>query len=84
MKTLEELEKRVAAIEARNKRVEKQKQWERSWSRRIAISVLTYIVVCSFLLVIDNDHPFLNALVPAGAFLLSTLALKGIRNFHIR
>lgn len=84
MKTLEELEKRIAAIEARNRRVEKEKSWERSWTRRITITVLTYIVVCTFLLVIKNDHPFLNALIPAGAFLLSTLALKGIRNIHIR
>lgn len=81
---MKSLEERVAAIEARNRRVTKEKAWERSWTRRIALAVLTYIVVCTFLFVIKNDHPFLNALIPAGAFLLSTLALKGIRNFHIR
>jgi hypothetical protein len=81
MKTLEE---RVAAIEARNRRVTKEKQWERSWTRRIAIAVCTYIVICTFLIVIDDSRPFLTAFIPVTAFLLSTLALKGLRKIHIR
>jgi len=77
---MKDLEARVAAIEERNKRVELDKKWETSWTRRISIASLTYIVVTSYLFVIHNDKPFINAIVPAAGFLLSTLALKAIRD----
>ncbi len=73
------LEKRIASLEARNKKVEHDKKWETSWTRRIAISLLTYAVVLAYLIMIDNSDPFINALVPSVGFLLSTLALKTIR-----
>lgn len=38
---MNDLEKRVEAIEERNKRVETDKAWETSWTRRICIMVLT-------------------------------------------
>lgn len=77
---MKNLEQRVEAIEERNKKVESDKAWETSWTRRISILVLTYFVVVGYLTVIDNDQPFVNALVPAVGFLLSTLVLKQIRN----
>lgn len=73
------LEKRVAAIEARNKKVELDKRWETSLARRSAIALLTYSTVVIFLKIIGNDQPFINALVPMGGFLLSTLALRRVR-----
>ncbi len=76
MRTLEE---RVAAIETRNKRVELDKKWETSFIRRVSIAVLTYGVVVSYLFVIDNDSPFVNGLVPAAGYVLSTLAIKAVR-----
>lgn len=78
---MRDLEKRIKAIEDRNERVELDKEWETSWARRISITVFTYIVVAIYLLVIGNDRPFINALVPAVGYLLSTLALKSVRNF---
>lgn len=77
---MKDLEKRVAAIEKRNQRVEQDKDWETSWTRRISITLLTYAVVTIYLALIDNDKPFVNALVPAAGFFLSTLVLKSIRN----
>lgn len=77
---MKDLESRVAAIEKRNKKVEEDKAWETSWTRRLTITVLTYSVVASYLFVIDNDQPFVNALVPAAGYFLSTLVLKQIRN----
>lgn len=74
------LEKRVAAIEARNKRVELDKAWETSWTRRVSIAVLTYGVVVGFLIIIENDTPFVNAVVPVVGFLLSTLAMRVVRS----
>ena len=41
----EELEKEIIKIKERNKRVELDKKWETSWTRKICICILTYIVV---------------------------------------
>jgi hypothetical protein len=74
-----DIEKRLEAIEERNARVEQDKTWETSWTRRTAIAILTYIVVVIYLNIIHNDKPFINAAVPAIGFFLSTLVLKQVR-----
>lgn len=74
------LEIRIAAIEKRNEKVELDKAWETSWTRRLSIAALTYIVVAVYLVVIHKDQPLVNALVPALGFLISTLLLKRIRD----
>ena len=74
---------KINAIEARNKRVELDKAWETSWTRRLTIAILTYIVVVAYLFVIDNDRPFINGLVPVFGFLLSTLVLPQIKTIWL-
>ncbi len=69
------LEKRVAAIEARNARVENDKAWETSWTRRALLVAFTYLAVGFYLQAIRVPEPWLNAIIPAVAFLLSTLTL---------
>ena len=76
---MNDLEKRIAAIELRNTRVETDKAWETSWVRRATVAVLTYAVVVTYLNIIGNDNPFINGLVPVAGFLLSTLALGFVR-----
>ena len=77
---MNELEKRIARIEERNKKVEKDKAWETSWVRRICIMILTYIIVVIYSFIIKKiDNVFLSSLVPVIGFLLSTLSLKMIR-----
>lgn len=72
----EEIEK----IKERNKRVETDKAWETSWTRRICICILTYIVVIAYSYVINKiSNIFLSSLVPVIGFTLSTVSLKGIR-----
>lgn len=78
--TTTNLEKRVKAIEDRNNRVALDKKWETSWTRKVSIAALTYIVVLVYLFVIGNDNPWINAIVPPTGYLLSTLAMRGIRN----
>ncbi len=78
--TANNLEKRIKAIEERNSRVAIDKAWETSWTRKIAIAVLTYVVVLVYLFAIGNDNPWVNAIVPPTGYLLSTLAMKGIRS----
>ena len=77
-----ELEKRVKDIEDRNKRVELDKSWETSWTRRICIMFLTYIIVVIYqLLIREYDNILLTSLVPVIGFTLSTLSLKLVRKF---
>lgn len=76
------LETEIEQIKERNKRVELDKKWETSWTRKICIMILTYIVVIIYSYIIENtDNIFLSSLVPVIGFALSTLSLKGIRYF---
>jgi len=79
-----DIEKRLVAIEARNKRVEDDKAWETSWTRRIAIAFLTYLVVVAYLHFVIHINPWLNALVPVLGFLLSTLAIQKAKQLWLR
>lgn len=74
------LEERVKKIEERNKKVELDKSWETSWTRKICIMILTYLVVIIYsYLIREYDNIFLSSLVPVIGFTLSTLSLKVIR-----
>lgn len=75
------LQERLTAIEKRNAKVEADKTWETSWTRRLAITGLTYMIVASYLLVTSNSKPWINAGIPAVGYMLSTLALGGVRSF---
>ena len=75
-----DLEKEIIQIKERNKRVELDKAWETSWTRKICIMILTYVVVIIYSYVIRNiDNIFLSSLVPVIGFTLSTLSLKLVR-----
>ena len=75
-----DLEKEIKKIQERNKRVELDKAWETSWTRKIFIMILTYIVVIIYSYVIRKyDNIFLSSLVPVIGFTLSTLSLKLVR-----
>ena len=77
----EELEQEIENIKQRNKRVETDKAWETSWTRRICIMILTYIVVVVYSYIISKvSNIWLSSLVPVIGFTLSTLSIKIIRN----
>lgn len=80
MGDLKRLEQRIAAIEARNAQVEKNKAWETSKTRRFSITILTYIIIAIFFALTGSSAPLLSALVPCLGFILSTLAVKSIRS----
>ncbi len=74
------IEKEIINIKKRNKQKELDKEWETSFTRRIFIMLLTYIVVVIYSYLIRNHNfIFLSSLVPVIGFLLSTLSLKFIR-----
>lgn len=72
----EALIKEVEKLKARNQRVEADKAWETSWTRWGLIVALTYGVVVLFFLAAELPNPFVNAIVPAIGFTLSTLSLS--------
>lgn len=77
---MKDIEERIKIIEERNKRVELDKKWETSWTRKICIMFLTYIVVIIYsFLVRNNDNILLSSLVPVIGFTLSTFSLKLVR-----
>ena len=75
MEKLEVLEKRIQHIEARNTTVEMDKSWETSITRRLLIIVFTYLAIALYLKFVVGIDPWINAIVPAVGFLLSTLTL---------
>ena len=84
MPSLEESQCEIENIQKRNKRVEIDKAWETSWTRKGVISIFTYIVIVSFFYVAGLPKPFINAIVPAIAFVLSTLTMPVIKSLWIR
>ena len=78
------LEEEIRKIKARNKRVEADKAWETSLSRKIVIFILTYLVIAIFFVSAKLPDPFINSIVPALAFALSTLTLPILKNFWLK
>jgi len=69
------LEERIEKIEQRNRKVETDKAWETSLTRRGLLILFTYIAIGTYLQFIQIPNAWLNAIVPAVTFLLSTLTL---------
>jgi hypothetical protein len=75
MTSIEKLEKEVEKIKDRNFRVEKDKAWETSLTRRIFIAISTYILISILLIVTHANKPLVSAIIPAAAYLISTFTL---------
>jgi hypothetical protein len=73
MSTIQDLELRIKKIEERNRRVETDKAWETSKTRRLLLIICTYLAIALYLKFILKIEPWLNAIVPTLGFLLSTL-----------
>lgn len=84
MNSIEELKSEIDKINARNKRVEADKAWETSWSRKLLILVLTYMVIVIFFFVSNLGNPFVNAIVPTIGFFLSTLTVPFFKNWWLK
>ncbi len=75
-----DIEAEINQIKQRNAKVEMDKQWENSWTRRLFITAATYAVAVLWLRLI-HEHLFaLKALVPAAGYLLSTFSLPALKN----
>ena len=78
------MEPDLQSIQERNKRVELDKAWERSKTRRGIIALFTYVIVVIFLTLIGNSAPFVNALVPVCGYVLSTLSLPVVKHLWMK
>lgn len=76
---MNETEQRLAVIEDRNRRVEGDKAWETSVTRRAMICVLTYVIVLVYNWAIGGTRPYLTAFVPVGGYLLSTFTIPVVK-----
>ncbi|MBU0964617.1 hypothetical protein KKC06_06275 [Patescibacteria group bacterium] len=84
MPTPEDLQNQINEIKKRNQRVEADKAWETSWMRRIIIFTLTYLVIVVFFYIAKLPKPWLNSIVPALAFMLSTLTLSLLKKAWLK
>lgn len=84
MNKFQQLETRVQSIENRNKKVELDKAWEISYTRRFFVVVFTYLSIAFYLKYIIKIEPWLNAIVPTLGFLLSTLTLPFLKKIWDR
>jgi hypothetical protein len=77
---MDKLEERVAKIEARNKKVETDKSWETSITRKVLIAIFTYLAIALYFQFVVKIDPWINAIVPTVGFLLSTLTMPLFKN----
>jgi hypothetical protein len=84
MPTIKELEERIRKIEERNSRVESDKAWETSYTRRGLLVLFTYLAIGFYLQAIAISYPWLNAIVPAFAFMLSTLTIPFFKRLWLK
>jgi hypothetical protein len=77
------MEIELQQIQERNKQVDLDKAWETSKTRRGIVAAITYVVAVAFMSRIGISEPFINALVPTGGYILSTLSLPIFKQWWI-
>ena len=81
---MKNLETQLKIIEERNKRVEIDKTWETSFTRRGLLMLFTYLAIGFYLRAVNIEKPWTNAIVPAVAFMLSTLTMPFFRKLWVK
>jgi hypothetical protein len=77
------VDERLQAIEDRNARVEIDKAWEVSVVRRGFIALVTYACATIVLWSLSSAKPLLDALIPTGGYILSTLSLPPLKRWWV-
>lgn len=78
------IEQRIDLIEERNRKVETDKAWETSKTRKVLLVLFTYVVVSLFMKAVGVSRPWINALIPSAGFMISTLALPWCKRLWIK
>ena len=75
----DEIRVEIERIKERNERVEADKAWETSWTRKIVIAAFTYLLAAIILASIGAPAPLINAFIPTLGFVLSTMTFDFIK-----
>jgi hypothetical protein len=78
------IQKEINQIKDRNKKVEADKAWETSKTRKVIIAILTYLVIVIFFYFAGLPNPLVNSIVPALAFVLSTASLPFFKKIWMK
>lgn len=84
IKVIMNIEQEIVALKERNTKVEADKGWETSWTRKLSLALLTYVVAVAWLFVIGEHLVLLKAIVPVAGFVLSTLTLPPLKKWWLR
>ncbi len=84
MATIQALEKEIQKIKERNQKVEADKAWEISWSRKIVIAGVTYLAIALFLLITNFEKPWESAIIPTVGFLLANMSIPFFKNLWLK
>lgn len=79
-----DIEQQVAEILERNKRVEADKAWETSKTRKALIIMITYFIACLVMWAIGVKKPYIDAIIPTTGFYLSTLSVGWVKGFWFK
>jgi hypothetical protein len=80
---LDDVRRELATIKERNARVEREKAWETSWTRRLMIATITWSAAFAWLVSLGVHPAPLHALVPTAAYFVSTLSLPVVRRWWV-
>jgi len=69
-KKILELEKEIELIKERNKKVELNKTWETSFTRKFFIAGITYFFLGLTMMIIGTSKPWIDCIIPTLGFLL--------------
>jgi hypothetical protein len=81
---MQRVEDSIEAIMARNKRVEAEKAWEVSLTRRGFLSMLIYLTTALFLWIMNEVQFLILPLIPAIGYLFSTLTLPPLKRWWMK
>ncbi len=81
---LSRVERELAEIRNRNRRVEVDKAWETSLIRSISIAIITYFLAAVVLWVIGAANALLGALIPTLGYVLSVQSLPVVKRWWMR
>lgn len=84
MRAFNDMEHDIREIQERNRRVELEKAWETSLTRRGIIAIITYVVAYLWLVNIGNEKALQNALVPFLGYLFSTWSIPVVKKWWIQ
>lgn len=74
----------IIALKEKNKKIEADKAWETSWTRRGIIAAVTYVIVVIWLGMIGVQHQFLHATVPVLSYLVAMAGLPFMKKYWLQ